>query len=301
MAFPDFSPAPAALSFGPHTATLLQTFLQACASDHTRRAYAKALADLDDFAAGRPLCRLLLLDWRRAMHRTHAPATVNQRLTAARKFIQDARRAQLVSAQEAASLLDVSNLPQSGARTGTWLTSGQAVQLLAVPDRTTLRGKRNYAVLAILLGCALRRSELANLTVEHLQMRDERWVIENLRGKGGRVRQVAIPTWVKDAIAAWMWAAEIRTGPILRQLTDTAQRLSDDTIMEIVTKAAARIGIQNFTPHDLRRTCAKLARKNGGELEQIQFLLGHASLVTTERYLGSTQNLKQAVNDSLGF
>jgi integrase len=58
-------------------------------------------------------------------------------------------------------------------------------------------------------------------------------------------------------------------------------------------------GIADLTPHDLRRTCAKLCRKAGGELEQIQRLLGHASIQTTERYLGTKQDLVQAVNDRM--
>jgi integrase len=59
--------------------------------------------------------------------------------------------------------------------------------------------------------------------------------------------------------------------------------------------------VENFGAHDLRRTCAKLCRSRGGDLEQIKFLLGHSSIQTTERYLGSTQDLERAVNDDLGL
>jgi integrase len=76
-----------------------------------------------------------------------------------------------------------------------------------------------------------------------------------------------------------------------------AQPLSEDAIYTLVRKCGAAIGHPDLAPHDLRRTCAKLCRKAGGELEQIQFLLGHASIQTTERYLGSQQDLVQAVND----
>jgi integrase len=62
-----------------------------------------------------------------------------------------------------------------------------------------------------------------------------------------------------------------------------------------------QIGIEHFGAHDLRRTCAKLCRKNGGDLEQIKFLLGHSSIQTTERYLGSEQEIAIAVNDNLGL
>jgi integrase len=58
--------------------------------------------------------------------------------------------------------------------------------------------------------------------------------------------------------------------------------------------------LDHLAPHDLRRTCAKLCHVNGGELEQIQFLLGHASVLTTERYLGYKQNLEEPVNDRFG-
>ena len=65
--------------------------------------------------------------------------------------------------------------------------------------------------------------------------------------------------------------------------------------------AAARAGIEKLAPHDLRRTCARLCRLAGGELDQIQFLLGHVSIQTTERYLGCKQKLRCAVNDALGL
>jgi site-specific recombinase XerD len=86
--------------------------------------------------------------------------------------------------------------------------------------------------------------------------------------------------------------------------------LSERMIWHIVTKYARQTGlVDKLAPHDMRRyaesrhnrrTCAKLCRESGGDLEQIQFLLGHASIQTTERYLGSRQNLKEAVNDRLG-
>jgi integrase len=61
-----------------------------------------------------------------------------------------------------------------------------------------------------------------------------------------------------------------------------------------------RMQLEHLAPHDLRRTCAKLCHVNGGELEQIQFLLGHASVLTTERYLGCKQNLEEPANDRFG-
>lgn len=71
--------------------------------------------------------------------------------------------------------------------------------------------------------------------------------------------------------------------------------------MSSVKQAAQAAGIDKLAPHDLRRTCARLCHLAGGELELIQFLPGHVSIQTTERYLGSKQKLRFAVNDKLGL
>jgi integrase len=73
----------------------------------------------------------------------------------------------------------------------------------------------------------------------------------------------------------------------------------DWAIGSVVEQSSKQIGIEHFGAHDLRRTCAKLCRKNGGDLEQIKFLLGHSSIQTTERYIGSEQDIEIAVNDDL--
>jgi integrase len=180
----------------------------------------------------------------------------------------------------------------------------QARELLAVPDRSTLKGKRDYVILAILVGCALRREELAVLDVDTIQLREGRWVLADLEGKGRRVRTVAVPVWVKQGINAWMTAAGVEDGRLIRAVTKGSkikESMSGWAVWSVVEQCAKQIGIERFGAHDLRRTCAKLCRKNGGGLEQIKFLLGHSSIQTTERYLGSEQEIAIAVNDCLGL
>jgi integrase len=77
--------------------------------------------------------------------------------------------------------------------------------------------------------------------------------------------------------------------------------LSDWAVWSVVEQSSKQIGIEPLGAHDLRGTCAKLCRKNGGDLEQIKFLLGHSSIQTAERYLGSDQEVAVAVNDNLGL
>jgi site-specific recombinase XerD len=126
--------------------------LDAVASPHSKRNYAKALDDLFAFCASRPLSRSLLMEWRAAME-SLSPSTINVRLSAVRKMVGEARRTNLIGPEEAASLTDVPNIRQKGTRLGNWLTREQAKELLAVPDRSTLKGKRDYVILALLVGC----------------------------------------------------------------------------------------------------------------------------------------------------
>ncbi|MBB5061005.1 integrase [Granulicella aggregans] len=233
-----------------------------------------------------------------------SPSTVNVRLSAVRKMVFEARKNGMIGAEEAATLTEVPNVPQKGTRLGNWLTREQAKVLLAVPDRSTLKGKRDYVILAVLVGCALRREELAALDLDTIQLREGRWVLADLEGKGRRVRTVAIPVWVKQGINAWMTAAGVEDGRLLRAVTKAGKvkgSMSGWAVWSVVEQSANEIGIERFGAHDLRRTCAKLCRKNGGNIEQIKFLLGHSSIQTTERYLGSEQEIEIAVNDNLGL
>jgi integrase len=285
-------------------AMLRQIVLDTVQSIHSKRNYAKALDDLFAFCANRPLSRALLMEYRTTMDHL-SPSTINVRLSAIRKLVGEARRNGMIGLEEAANLTDIPNVRQKGTRLGNWLTREQAKELLAVPDRSTLKGRRNYVIIALLVGCALRRQELASLTIEDIQLREGRWVIIDLRGKGGRIRTVAVPIWIKQAIDTWITAAKIEKGRLLRPLSKSGKMVGDElgdwAIWSVVEQSSKQIGIEHFGAHDLRRTCAKLCRKNGGDLEQIKFLLGHSSIQTTERYLGSEQEIAVAVNDNLGL
>jgi integrase len=112
-----------------------------------------------------------------------------------------------------------------------------------------------------------------------------------------------MPTWVKVAIDAWTRPAGITHGQVFRALSRGGQlsgaALSEKVVWQLLQGYAAAAGVAGIAPHDLRRTCAKLCRAAGGELEQIQLLLGHASVQTTERYLGTKQDLVHAPNDGI--
>jgi len=138
------------------------------------------------------------------------------RMSAIRKLAAEAADNGLLAPELAAGISRVKSVKSTGIRVGNWLSQRQAQALLSAPDISTVRGLRDRAIRAVLLGCGLRRSEVASLTFTHLQERDERWCIVDLVGKHGRVRTTPMPGWVKVAIDAWTQAAGLTDGRVFR-------------------------------------------------------------------------------------
>src|SRR4029077_14541562 len=120
------------------------------------------------------------------------------------------------SPELAAGIVRVKGVKRLGVRVGNWLSLREGQSLLSAPDISTLKELRDRAILAALLGCGLRRSEVAALTFTHIQQRDGRWCIVDLVGKHGRVRTIPMPTWVKVAIDAWTQSAGVAEGHVFR-------------------------------------------------------------------------------------
>ena len=141
--------------------------------------------------------------------------------------------------------------------------------------------------------------------MKSIQLREEHWVIADLIGKAGHIRTIPIPVWVKGALNEWTTASGITEGCIFRSINKAGRiwgtGMTPKVLWEVVRQAAKAAEIERLAPHDLRRTCARLCHLAGGQLDQIQFLLGHVSIQTTERYLGCKQELRHAVNDKLGI
>ena len=159
--------------------------------------------------------RTVVLRYRIHLEQRHyAPATINLRLAAVRRVAYEAADSGLLSPELAAGIRRVKGVRRIGVRIGNWLTAEQSKRLLASADRESPRGKRNYAMLAMLIGCGLRRGELLALRVNSIQLREEHWVIADLLGKAGHIRTVPIPAWVKAGIDEWKKAAGITDGAL---------------------------------------------------------------------------------------
>ncbi len=196
-------------------------------------------------------------------------------------------------------------LPRLGKRTGRWLSVSQASRLVSAPDTSKLKGKRDRVLLGMLLECGLRREEASAISVEQFQEREERWIFADVKGKGGRVRTVPIPTRCAAKISDWIKAADIKTGRLLRPINKAGRleaggTVSDTAIYKQVLQYAKSCGLK-IAPHDLRRTFGKLSYKGGAAIDQIKEGLGHSSIRTTEIYLGIAVDLKNAACDVLNL
>src|SRR3989475_8944400 len=261
-------------------------------SADAKRRYRHAIDECVDWYCSEPRLafnRIVVLRSRSHLEsRQLAPGTVNLRLGAVRQLAYEAADCGLLSADLA--IRRVKGVKKLGVRLGNWLTAEQGHALWQAPDHQRLKGKRDRALLALLLACGLGRHEAVALTLDHLQQREEHWAIVDLVGKGGRVRTVPVPDWVRSELDDWLHAAVIDRGRLFRRVNKVGKAwgegITEKAVWHIVKEAAKCIGAPKLAPHDLRRTCARLCHASGGELEQIQFLLGHVSVQTTERYLG---------------
>jgi site-specific recombinase XerD len=288
------------------TDILVRVVLNSLPSPRSKRVYNMAIRDFLQYwqTNDKPIMDKLFLQTYIAFMQDSGvgEASINLRLAAIRKLTREASELQIWPDTVAAAFASVKNIPQRGKRTGNWLSLEQAQQLINAPDISTRVGLRNRAILATLLGCGLRRLELVNLSINQLQLRDNRWVIANLVGKRNKTRTVTVPTWTKQAIDDYLDATHIYSGQLFQAMSKSGRiqrdHISPETVRDVVKINAQNCGFQ-ITPHDLRRTYAKLALKNGAKIEQIQLNLGHQSLATTQVYLGTDLDLIHGPGDFL--
>jgi site-specific recombinase XerD len=290
------------------TEIAIQTVIDSLDSQHSQRAYARHLREFIAWHRdnAQPLCKATVQRYAAQLRDSGlSAATINQRLCAIRKLAVEAADNGALDPQLANGIRAVKGIRQEGTRAGNWLAKQQAQQLLKAPDTGTLKGLRDRAILALLLGCGLRRAEAANLNFDHIQQRDGRWVLVDLLGKRNKLRSVPMPAWTKAAIDEYATHAGISEGNVFRPVNKggrtTGERMTEQAIYNLVIEYAQALGFGRLAPHDLRRTFAKLAHKGGAGLDQIQLSLGHGSIQTTERYLGTEQDLTDAPCDHLGL
>src|SRR6202161_3378756 len=211
--------------------------LDSVSSPITKRVYNMALDEFFRWYAQEPrpgFTKATVSAWRVTLEeRGLGSSSIIIRMSAIRKLAVEATDNGLLAPELAAGIQRVKSAKPIGVRMGNWLSLKQAQALLNAPDITTTKGLRDRAIIAVLLGCALRRSEVAALTMEHIQQRDGRWCIVDLYGKHGRVRTIPMPTWCKVAIDAWTGPAGVVDGYVFRPV-NRGDQVQGDVLSEKV-------------------------------------------------------------------
>jgi integrase len=276
--------------------------LNSLTSPSSKRSYDHSIREFIEWYCSEPRLaynKTVVTRYRISLEQRHyAPSTINLRLAAVRRLAYEAADCGLLSSDLAAGIRRVKGVKRLGVHVGNWLTAEQGKRLLLAAEDASLRGKRDYATLAVLLGCGLRRAELTALRLEDIQQREEHWVIADLIGKGGHMRTIPVPDWVKAGIDQWTAAASITNGTLLRSI-NKASRIWGHGFSP--KQKAKECEIPSLAPHDLRRSCARLCHEAGGELEQIQFLLGHVSVQTTDATWAASSDFAMRLMTTLAW
>lgn len=291
--------------------SIVEMVIDALPSENSRRAYQRHLEEFFDWhhEQGQPeLNKALINGYLKHLReeRKLSSANINQKLSAIRKLASEAEDNNLLEFRIANGIRAIKGVTHTKNRLGNWLTQEEAQIWINTPDTSTLKGLRDRALLAVMLGCGLRRSETANLSFSHLQLRENRWMIVNLVGKRDKVRSIPMAGWIKKGIDQWAMAAGILTGRVFRRVHKSNQpsgnSMTPQAIYKIIKEYAEKLDQEKkIAPHDLRRTFAHLSYDGGSEIDQVQLSLGHSSIQTTENYLGIKQKLKDAPSDLVGL
>jgi integrase len=213
-----------------------------------QRGYRHAIDEFVDWYCSEPrlsFSKTVVVRYRMHLESRHlAPGTINLRLGAVRRLAYEASDCGLLSADLAAGIRRVRGVKKLGVRLGNWLTAEQGQALWQAPDRERLKGKRDRALLAVLLSCGLRRHELAELTFGHLQQREGHWAIVDLSGKAGHVRTIPVPDWVYGLVDEWTKSAGIESGRLFRRVSSAGRAWSEG-----VTEKAVWHVVKEFAFH----------------------------------------------------
>jgi site-specific recombinase XerD len=214
-----------------------------------------------------------------------APATSNRILAALKGTLKCAFKLGLITADHYTRAAMIEPVRGSRLPKGREVSAGELRALFDVCDSATPGGARNAALLAILFGAGLRRSELVGLDLANFDHDTGALVV---LGKGRKERKGWVTNGSRDALDAWLAFRGSEPGPLFLPVRRggriEARRLTDGAVAELVRRLAAKARIATLAPHDARRTFVGSLLSLGADLSTVQQLAGHASPSTTSRY-----------------
>lgn len=215
-----------------------------------------------------------------------SPATINLQLSVIKMTCKQCWLKNLMPLQTYAAIKEVKSVRGGRVSKGRALKPAESGRLLKTTEADgDIRSKRDAAIIA--LGCGLRRSEIASLLLE--QVDHVRHTI-TVRGKGNKERRVAVADAVWERLAVWL---EARAGDPCPNVflavrrygrISTGHSITSSAVYQILKARSSQSGVEDFSPHDLRRTFATRLLGAGTDINLVRKAMGHASVLTTQRY-----------------
>ncbi|TBR56676.1 integrase [Westiellopsis prolifica IICB1] len=260
------------------------------------------------------LCDAMTLDWaalrykhtaalRSVLMERYAPATANKMLSALRRVLKEALRLELMDAKDFARAVDIKNVKVSKELQGRALSEKEIADLMQVCfDDPTPTGYRDAALIAILRGAGLRRSEVVNLNLSDFNSTNS--TLKVWGAKGGKDRTVYLPDAAIGVVSDWIDVRGGGAGPLLCHINKAGcvvlRKLTPQAVLFILQKRGSQAGVANFSAHDFRRTFISELLDSGADISTVQRLAGHASPELTARYdRRGEQTKRRAVQASL--
>jgi site-specific recombinase XerD len=258
-------------------------------------------------------CDAMTLDWaalryqhtaavRSALMKKHAPATANKMLCALRRVLLEAFKLDLIQAQDYQKAVDLRSIKASKKQRGRQLKQPEIKALLAVcqDDKSPL-GVRDAALIAI-LRCGLRRAEVVDLNLKDFDAATG--ALEIVGGKGEKDRTVYMPISANAAVCEWLVVRGRKPGPLLHPIRkggfiEDFKRMTPQAVLMILRKRALSASVEQFSPHDFRRTFCSDLLDAGVDIVTVQKLAGHASPVTTGKYDRRGEETKRKAMEKL--
>jgi integrase len=223
---------------------------------------------------------------RTALAEKYSPASANKILSALRGVIHAAFRLGQMGGEEYQRAADVEAVKGTSAPRGRALKSGEITALFAACDPTTAQGTRDAALLAVLYGAGLRRSEAVALDLGDYD--PETGVLTVRSGKGRKARTGHATNGAKAALDAWLAKRGSDAGPfflpIHRGGSIRDRRMTDQSVLSILDRIRRKAKVRPFSPHDLRRSFISDLLDRGADIATVQRMAGHANIQTTARY-----------------
>ena len=205
-----------------------------------------------------------------------APATVNRTLAAVKGVLKECWRLGQLDAESYHRAVDVKPMRGERLPKGRALTNQELAAVFAIADA------RDRAMLAVMVGAGLRRSEVVALDLCDLDPAGS--VLTVRSGKGNKDRTVPIGRPTLDVINLWLTVRGYTAGPLLTPRLRSGHRLTDQSVMARLHRLAVLAKVARFGPHDLRRTFISNLLAAGADISSVQRLAGHSKVDTTARY-----------------